>query len=471
MLNGNAPVLLTDEQMRKFITEGFLILKTDFPAEFHKKLMDEMEQVYEKEGNPGNNVLPRIGDLHKVFDHPAITGALTSILGADYMLHTHRAVHYNANANPGGWHKDSYWGYKKIRNHHPWWAMIMYFPQDTPVELGPTGVMPGTQNYESRVFQSDDTKEERLASGEAGTFAVIHYDIWHRATSNLKGMSRFMLKFEFTRTQVPESPTWNQLEKEWKQPSSLYTPFARHDAMWKESWNWLSGEIGSLADTASDDVDIINELMGKLIDEYEPNALNAAYDLACRGGRGVEALLEGLHHNNISVSRLCAYGLSVSGEKSISGLIGALQSEREETVSHAVFALGECRHLAKEAVPELIQLNNHRSELIRRTVVEALGMMGTPSDDIVSALVGSLQDGDVQVRFTAALSLCRLGVMAEAAVPQLEIALDDENRYVRGHAAEALRYIGTERAKDVLIKYLFKTRWCSITTPENIFYP
>ena len=38
---------------------------------------------------------------------------------------------------PGGWHKDSYWGYNRMRNHHPWWAMIMYFPQDTPVELGP----------------------------------------------------------------------------------------------------------------------------------------------------------------------------------------------------------------------------------------------------------------------------------------------------------------------------------------------
>ena len=32
----NTPLLLTDEQMRTFITNGCLILKTDFPREFHE---------------------------------------------------------------------------------------------------------------------------------------------------------------------------------------------------------------------------------------------------------------------------------------------------------------------------------------------------------------------------------------------------------------------------------------------------
>lgn len=424
-----------------------------------------------KEGNPGNNVLPRIRGLYKVFEHPVITGALTSVLGSDYMLHTHRAVHYNANAKSGRWHKDSYWGYKKMRNHHPWWAMIMYFPQDTPIELGPTAVMPGTHNYDSRVFQSDDMEDERLASGKAGTFALIHYDIWHRATSNLKGMPRFMLKFEFTRTQAPEFPTWNCFNKDWEKSSFVYTPFGQHDVMWKETWNWLSGQIGSLAETESDDEKIINQLVSTLENECEPDALNATYDLARRGRRGIEALLQGLHHNNIEVSRLSTYGLSVSNEQAIDGLIVALQSDREETVLHAVFALGEYRHLAKKAAPDLIKLIQRPSELIQRMVVESLGMIGKPFDEIVSALIDSLQNKDTHVRFMSALSLCRLGAEAEAAVPQLLLALDNENRYVRGHAAEALRYIGTEQAKDVLINHLFNTRWCSSTSPESLFYP
>jgi HEAT repeat protein len=69
------------------------------------------------------------------------------------------------------------------------------------------------------------------------------------------------------------------------------------------------------------------------------------------------------------------------------------------------------------------------------------------------------------------LALCRLGAFAQAAIPQLEVALEDENRYVRAHAAEALHYIGTDKAKDVLIKFLLNSRWCPTTTAANAFYP
>src|ERR1700719_97296 len=200
MLEKKEPLLLTDEQMRKFITEGFLLLQTDFSAEFHQRLNEQLLNVYNEEGNPGNNLLPRVTELQRVFEHPVITGALTSVLGPDYMLHAHRHGHYNAAETPGDWHKDSYWGYNRMRNHHPWWAMIMYFPQDTPAELGPTGVLPGTQNYDTRVFAADELDQEVLASGQAGTFALIHYDIWHRSTANRLGKPRFMLKFEFMRT-------------------------------------------------------------------------------------------------------------------------------------------------------------------------------------------------------------------------------------------------------------------------------
>lgn len=75
-MSSKAPFLLSDEQMRQFITQGFLILKTNFSSEFHKNLHEQLNYVYEKEGNPGNNLLPRIRELQKVFVHPVITGAL-----------------------------------------------------------------------------------------------------------------------------------------------------------------------------------------------------------------------------------------------------------------------------------------------------------------------------------------------------------------------------------------------------------
>lgn len=472
------PIRLTDEQMRTFVTEGFIILQTDFPAAFHEAMTSELHRVYTEEGNPGNNLLPRIREIQQVFDHPVITGALTSVLGPNYMLHAHRHGHYNAAPTAGGWHKDSYWGYDKMRHHHPWWAMVMYFPQDTPIELGPTGILPGTQNYETRTFESDDIEGEGYASGQAGTFALIHYDIWHRATANMLGKPRYMLKFEFMRTTAPTEPSWDCSDLQWREPAQATLPIARHEAMWEDTWNWLTGRTGSLADTAAVQVEQLDSLVAGLRNTFEPTALNAAYELARYGAEGVAALVNGLHDESITVSRLAAYGLAAAGAGAVSSLSAVLDDERDETVQHAVFALGELGSLAGQAIEKLSSLLSHRSPVVRSAVVEALGMIGGAKglslehvQSAVSGLIHALQDSDVQVRFMAGLALSRIGRHAAAAVPALAVALDDDNRYVRAHALEALRYIGTEEAKDVLIHSLFQARWCTTTTPANTFYP
>lgn len=470
-MNPNSPLLLTDEQMRRFITDGFLILKADFSDGFHERLVQQLNIVYEQEGNPGNNLLPRIPDIQKVLDHPVVSGALTSVLGPNYLMHAHRHGHYNASPEPGRWHKDSYWGYKRMRNHHPWWAMIMYFPQDTPMELGPTGIMPGTQNYETRTFEEDRPPGEFLASGTAGTFALIHYDIWHRSTSNCLGQHRYMLKFEFMRTQAPTEASWNHQNPDWVAPLSLAPTLIRQETMWEETWSWLTGQIGGLARTAAYSPTALQDLSKGLQDSFEPYALHAAYELARGGQEGVEALLEGLHHPSEKVSRVAAYGLAISGAEAIEGLLSALESSRVATVVHSVFALGELRQVAEKAVPYLIQLQNHSSERVRQAAVEAIGMIGVPTRDVVYGLTRGLQDSDVQVRFMAALSLARLGPHADEAVPQLKECLEDGNRYVRAHAVDALHYIGTDRAKDVLIPYLLQSRWCPSTTKESLYYP
>lgn len=462
-----APKLLSDEQMSEFITKGYLVLKTDFPREFHEALMRKLDHVYKEEGNPGNNLLPRVPELQQVFNHPSVDGALQSVIGPNYLMHTHRHGHFNAAPQSGGWHKDSYWGYNRLRNHHPWWAMIMYFPQDTPVELGPTGVMPGTQNYESRIFQEDDRKEEALASGEAGTFILIHYDIWHRATANTLGQPRYMLKFEFMRTEAPTSPSWNNENLKWKTPASASELFCQHEEMWEETWNWLTGKVGSIAETRKERR--IDQLSEKLIGDNEPEAINAAYQLAASGDNGLNVLAKSLYDTQLKNSRLAAYGLSVAGEKAIPILEKALDSEQDHTVAHAIFALGELRQLASSTVPKLVKLVGHSSPYIRNTVVDTLSMIQKPTEEVIAGLVLALKNDDVQTRFTAGLALCRFGVEANAAVPHLAKALKDEDRYVRGHAAEALNYIHTDTAKDILIDYLLASRWCPSTTPASTF--
>ncbi|NBD26318.1 HEAT repeat domain-containing protein [Paenibacillus glycinis] len=461
------PLLLTDEQLKSFIVNGFLILKTDFPKAFHERLVTQLNEIYDKEGNPGNNILPRIRDLQRVFEHPVITGALTSVLGPDYLLHTHRHGHYNSIPKPGAWHKDSYWGYDRLRNHHPWWAMIMYFPQDTPQELGPTGVLPGTQYEDGRNFASDEMAEEATAKGEAGTFALIHYDIWHRSTPNLLGQPRFMLKFEFMRTQAPTAPTWDNRQADFRQVQGP-EPSA-HEAIAEDVWNWMSGRIASRANTKPGNAEAIEALSARLTGSKEPDALAAAYDLAASGPEGIRVLLDALGGGYKKRARIASYGLSTAGSEAVAGLTQALASEDEIAVNNAAFALSELRGLAESAVPQVAALLDHPSVEIRRTAVEALGIMSANPSAVVPALIKALADEDTQVKFTAGLSLVRVGPAAADAVPALERSLADENRYVRGHALEALRSIGTKEAHEVLMNELFNTRWCSDTTPASTF--
>jgi HEAT repeat protein len=196
------------------------------------------------------------------------------------------------------------------------------------------------------------------------------------------------------------------------------------------------------------------------------------------GEEGSETLLRAMQHGEPKVSRLAAYGLSVAGAAPIAGLIAALGSEREDTVFHAAFALGEQKDAATsaDAVRELAELLTHPSERLRCAAADALGSLGAYRGVVVpaegaEALTKALQDSDAQVRFTAGLSLAKWGARAEGAVPRLVEALEDENRYVRAHAAEALYYIGTTKAKDALLDFLRASRWCPTTTSASTFYP
>ncbi len=60
-------------------------------------------------------------------------------------------------------------------------------------------------------------------------------------------------------------------------------------------------------------------------------------------------------------------------------------------------------------------------------------------------------------------ALARLAPPVVEAVPALQGALTDPDRYVRFFAALALRRMGTPEALEVLLDHLFTARWCPIT--------
>ena len=101
--------LLSDEQVQQFIVSGVLTVQADYPPRFHEEVYRQIETVFEQEGNIGNNILPRIPQIGRVFEHRAVKGALTSLLGPGYILNPHRHCHLNPPGRGGQrWHKDCY---------------------------------------------------------------------------------------------------------------------------------------------------------------------------------------------------------------------------------------------------------------------------------------------------------------------------------------------------------------------------
>ena len=308
--------LFNDEQMRDFIVNGYVTVKTELPRSVHETIYRKTQEYTEKEGNLGNNILPRVPELQAVFDDPVVRGAFTSILGENYVMHSHRHPHRNGPHSGGqGFHKDSYWGHQKVRHHLPRWAMAFYYPQDTPIEIGPSAILSGTQYYSHRITETNDG--EVALYGEAGTVSIIHFDLWHRAMANQTDKVRYMMKFQFIRLDEPEVPEWDVQDSEWNaegldidgNPASL-----KHETTWRHVWNWMAGNsngngaeavngnlathiealsnedpavrsdgadaLGLLGESAADAVPKLNDALS---DAYEPVRLNAAYALGAMG--------------------------------------------------------------------------------------------------------------------------------------------------------------------------------------------
>lgn len=493
--------LFTDTQMRDFIVNGYVTVKAALPRSFHETIYRKTQELTAKEGNLGNNILPRVPELQAVFEEPAVRGALTSILGENYVMHSHRHPHQNRPHSDGqGFHKDSYWGYNKVRHHRPRWAMAFYYPQDAPLELGPSSILPGTQYYSTRI--TENSEGELPMSGEAGTVTLIHFDLWHRAMANRTDKTRYMMKFQFIRMDEPTSPEWNVVHPNWdtgKPQANGGAAALTHEGTWRHVWNWMVGEkngqssatangnlaahIAALRDEnptvrsrAADELGLLGEsaaeavpmLIAALHETYEPVRLNAAYALGAIGEPAVPKLIETLGAENEQTRRMAAYALGAVGEAAVPALSEALGAAEDAARVESAYALAQIGGTAHTAVPALMARAEDSVVEVRRYSVDALGSIGPEASKAVPVLSDMLaSDSDEQVRFDAALALAQIGPASSDAIPVLADALRDGNRYVRDNSVLALKRIGTPAAESALFDYLLMSRWCPMTHRDS----
>jgi HEAT repeat protein len=446
---------MTTTQRQQFFTDGYVSLRPELPAALHARIRERLAFVLKQEFNPGNNILPTVPELQQVLDSPELVAALTEVLGAGYVLHPHRFCHNNepveqteagVKAGAGtnafiGWHQDSHSPLARPRHHACRYAMVLYYPQDTPKEFGPTQLIPGTQFH--RELTERDFEQGFQAAGPAGTCTLVHFDIAHGGSLNLTDQTRYMVKFVFVRTQEPEFfdlPT---------RPAPALS------------------EIPAL----------ITALNGP-----HPARLDAIYALAAAGEPAVAPLCAALAsrtesgwHEGAVVMDDAAYALAALGTPAIPGLIALLEHSSEWVQINAIFALGEQGRKASAAAPALIAKLSHASHAVVRTALDALGQLGADE----AALLPKLREllltekpawqeplyrkwtGENQVRVNAISALLKLGWTSDEAIALVIAALDDPCGYVGGFGIEILERSGKPEALRAALHYLKAHRWDS----------
>ena len=459
-------IRLTDEQMRDFIRNGYVAVKTGHPREFHQDVWNQTEALFEEDGNPGNNLMARIPAIRQILDDPAVDGALAGVLGNNYFVHPHRHCHYRPPHSEGQQiHRDSF----TRRRHRTRWLLAMYYPQDTTVEMGPTGVLPGTHYYNWLVgpiglnMRLDTTEGEVPVVVEAGTVLMVHYDLWHRGMGNSTDKKRYMMKFMFARIEEPQAPSWNSEDNEWADDGD-----SALNGVWSHMWRWYSGAANNGAPSANGNGSIPGLIENIKVDD-ETTCLASAYALGSMGEVAVPALIDAFQHDNEAVRRNASYALSTIGKAAVPALLDACQDENEGARCMAVETLADLGYLGDEVMPALTAALNDESVEVRRHAVDALGISLQDSANGVPALIGALGDEDELMRRGAALALARIGDKAEEATPALAHALNDENRYVRGKAVHALQRIGTPKAQDALVHFLLTSQWCYSTNKDSLY--
>ena len=440
-----APILLRDAQVQDYLTNGYTVVHTGHPPAFHRQILRQIDTLYTTEGNPGNDILPRVPDLYQILHDPVVDGALRSLLGPDYLIHPHRHCHDNLSGSSGQhMHQDSYENDENVRHHRTRWAMAFYYPQDVSQEMGPTAVLPASQHYHSAAQAQQ--QEELPLCGAAGTVTIVHYDLWHRAMANASDRSRYMVKFLFTRMSEPRAASWDHRDAACKvaaddPPASLC----------RRMWDWMRGAEGSAAPAAGD----LEELGQTLEGGAEVERLRAAYALASRGAEGVPVLVQALRRQAATLRRSnleadytnpsqldAVFGLSAVGVSAVAPVAALFDDQEWWVRAAAADVLGDLGETARATVPQLIRASSDESVWVRRNAVEALGYLGPAAAAAVPALSRRLSDQDSRVRHNAALTLAKLGPTAAAAAPALRHSAGDDEGYVRTNAAVALERIG-----------------------------
>lgn len=427
------PKGLTDAEVREFCARGFIVVKPSKSAEFHRANLEEFDLRHGPGGkgyggNRGEFGIVMDG-LLAVYEDPVVAAALRSLLGPGYVMHQHNATHLNQpGATNQSWHKDPYGPEAGTRHKHAFRiCMALYYPQQTTLDIGPTGIIPS--RYSHTVISSTDcfqaTEVDQPLTVEAGSVVLIHGDQWHRAMRNYsnelgEGKKRYMLKFYFVRTEEPYmsgTPSWDHRgDTTWRPVDG-----DQDDDAAEATWRWLLGKEAVTTCQATAAVPSTATLAEDNNSSTEKERVRAIFQ--CAAHAAVDSAI---------AEELMAMLGSPATAATVNGIL-------LEAWNHSTNEFRGPRRQSKACNPS----GTNPSDL------DAMHCLAAAGSSVLPVLVRALQSKTSPwfQRAAAAAAIGSIGPGAMEAASALTAAvLEDEDVWVRRNACESLGYAVGARA-------------------------
>ena len=235
---------MIDTQVLEFCKNGYLMLEGVVPDDVNRRAMEYCDQHSYMEPS---GILLEDWFVENVIVHPEAAGAVRSLLGANFhlpILMSNHRVQCPIQA-VGGWHVDGNYHYTHELN----FLQVFYYPQDTPIEMGPTQIVPGThlvRNKARFMGHLASIKGAMPTTAPAGSIFLTVYHIWHRRGPSTASGIRNLLKYFYWRTTPPQrdwvtEPDFDFATAEYTGPGGAYVEQFRDTIKVSEMFLWLCG--------------------------------------------------------------------------------------------------------------------------------------------------------------------------------------------------------------------------------------
>ena len=236
---------LTDSQVLEFCKNGYLLLEGVVAEEINRMTTEYLEGDAFKEPT---GILDEEWFIDGVILNRVAAGAVRSLLGANFHIPILMSNHRVTGSYPatGGWHVDGNYQWGPELNN----LQVFYYPQNTPVEMGPTEVLPGShliRNKAKFMGHLNAIRGTVSTASPGGSIFLTAYQIWHRRGRSTAGTLRNMLKYFYWRTTPSRrdwivEPDFDFASVSYSTPAGAYVEQFRGDCKTAEMFLWLCGK-------------------------------------------------------------------------------------------------------------------------------------------------------------------------------------------------------------------------------------